>query len=108
MRLALTEAAGADLAEIARSTEAGWGVAQKRRYLGLFFAAFVRLRTNPELGPARDDLKVGYRAIVVGRHLVVYRIESAEILVLRVLHGSMDVRARRDVDPDAPASGTPQ
>lgn len=107
MRVVLTAAADADLAAIARSAELGWGIAQKRRYLDLFFGAFVRLRANPLLGPSRDDLKPGFRALVVGRHLVVYRIDGKEIRVLRVLHGSMDVQAHFETDRDELESGIP-
>ncbi len=56
------------------------------------------LATNPFMGRARDELRAGYRSVVVGDYLLFYRVTDAEVIVVRFLHGSRDLPAALDQD----------
>ena len=45
----------------------------------------------PEMGPKRDDLRLGLRCFVVPPYVVFYRPIEDTIEVLRVLHGARDI-----------------
>ncbi|HEY5048689.1 MAG TPA: type II toxin-antitoxin system RelE/ParE family toxin [Rhizomicrobium sp.] len=67
------------------------GRARKNQYLAALRERFVLLRQRPELGHARRDVGAGYRSVPIGRHLIFYRIEGDDLVILRVLHQRMDV-----------------
>ena len=47
---------------------------------------------QPRMGRVRDGLSPGYRSITVGDYLILYRIVSAEeVMVIRVVHGKRDL-----------------
>jgi toxin ParE1/3/4 len=46
------------------------------------------LATFPELGPARPDLALELRYMVVGRYLILYRIIPDGVEIVRVAHGA--------------------
>lgn len=53
---------------------------------------FLVLSRFPEIGRSREeDLRPGLRSFSVGAYVIFYRIERAEALILRVLHGSRDL-----------------
>ncbi len=55
---------------------------------------FFLLTKHPYLGRPRDyDLGAGRRSYPVDRHVIVYRIEGQNVLILRVIHGSRDIQA---------------
>ncbi|MFN3671879.1 MAG: type II toxin-antitoxin system RelE/ParE family toxin [Bosea sp. (in: a-proteobacteria)] len=57
------------------------------------------LRTFPEAGPVRDDIGGGARGLVSERWLVLYRLTSDGVQIVRIVDGARDVtRLRR---PDA-------
>ncbi len=47
----------------------------------------------PQIGRGRSRLGRGIRNLVAGRHLIFFRIDEFEIVVLRVVDGRMDVEA---------------
>ena len=49
---------------------------------------FARLALNPEIGPARPDIAADLRYLVVGNHVVLYRLQGAEVQVVRVAHAA--------------------
>ena len=59
-------------------------------------AAVRRLADFPESAPIRPDIVPGVPSLVVGRYLVLYRVEADRIDVVRVVHGSRDVAALLD------------
>jgi toxin ParE1/3/4 len=61
--------------------------------------ALERLGVYPELGRRRDDLGAGYRTLRVRQHVVIYRIEDAAIIVLRIVHVRVDLAS---AVPDLP------
>jgi toxin ParE1/3/4 len=55
---------------------------------------FFLLATHPNIGRARDaDLRPGLRSFPVGGYVIIYRIEDADVLILRVLRGSRNIEA---------------
>jgi toxin ParE1/3/4 len=49
------------------------------------------LAENPQLGPSRDDIRPGLRYLVVGEHLILYRIVEEGVEIVRVVHGRRDL-----------------
>ncbi|ETW93077.1 MAG: hypothetical protein ETSY1_40825 [Candidatus Entotheonella factor] len=90
----LTRKARDDLRSIGRYTQTTWGREQRSRYLSRLDAAFHALAESPEMGPACDDIREGYRKYRVGRHLIFYRQSDVGIIVVRILHERMDIAAR--------------
>lgn len=78
--------------------EAGLAVAED--YLDRLEAACLELGTLADRGAPRDDLRPGLRMLVVERRiLILYRVATREVRIVRILHGSRDlVRAVRAED----------
>ena len=90
-KLFIANTAQRDLVDIGAYTESNWGAKRKRQYLDAIRQKFGALRANAEIGVAREDVRPGYRSLVCGRHHIFYRETDDAVVVLRVLHGSMDV-----------------
>lgn len=107
-------AAENDLKDIGRHTRQAWGREQARRYLRALHEKMQSLAANPNLGVVRDDVAEGYRSARVGHHHIFYRTDRDDIVVVRVLHESMDVQRHldvakeRDIEVPSPASPTPK
>jgi plasmid stabilization system protein ParE len=55
---------------------------------------FLLLSRNPRLGRRRDEeLRPGLRSFAVGEYIILYRIESEDVLILHVVRGSRDIEA---------------
>jgi toxin ParE1/3/4 len=52
------------------------------------------LATQPHSGRARDDIGPDLRSVIIGNFIALYRVESDDVIIVRVLHGS------RDLDPE--------
>ena len=61
---------------------------------------FSLLGTHPRAGRRRDDLRMGMRAFPVGEYLVLYRTESDDVLIQRVVRSSRDLGALFETDID--------
>jgi toxin ParE1/3/4 len=58
---------------------------------------FAFIASFPYVGRARDeDLGAGSRSFVVGEYVIVYCVEGADVLILRVVHGRRDREALFD------------
>ena len=88
----LTNAAYADLKNIAIYTTKTWGAAQCNIYLSMMDATFNEIGCAPKIGTSIDHVREGYFKYPAGKHLIFYRIISnKEIEIVRILHNSMDV-----------------
>lgn len=94
----LTRCAQDDLELVWGWTAERFGVAQADRYLDRLYDAIRRCAIAPQAGRALDDVRAGYRAVVVGSHLVVYTSDEHGVVVRRVLHGRMDLDEHLDDD----------
>lgn len=88
--LRLSRRAANDIAEIADYTIAEFGIEQARRYRDLLDACFTSLRERPRLGASAGEVAPGLRRIRQQAHVIFYRWNAEEILIVRVLHYSMD------------------
>ena len=91
----LTRSAKADLKAIARFTQERWGVRQRNLYLKEIDQVFRELTKNPQMGRACDEIREGYRKFPHGGHVIFYnQMDSGDLLIVRILHGAMDVDTR--------------
>jgi toxin ParE1/3/4 len=79
-----------DLQRIGEYTRREWGAAQKRKYLGQIKVGFKAVWDTPGIGIRRDDIHAGLRAHPVRKHVVFYRESKTELVIVRVLHESMN------------------
>ena len=88
--LLISRRADNDLADIATYTTAEFGEEQARKYRDQFRACFASLLGNPILGRSAEELAPGLRRIRQQAHVVFYRPSEDAVLIVRVLHHSMD------------------
>jgi toxin ParE1/3/4 len=86
----LTRDAERDVQEIYLYTLERFGLAQAEAYASGLLARFAALATGPSLGRDFGDIHPGARRVNQKSHAVYYRIDADGILILRVLHQSMD------------------
>jgi toxin ParE1/3/4 len=89
----ITPQAKQDLKEILKYTQKVWGSEQRVRYKTLLNQALRKITANPKLGRPREEIRAGYYSYHVGnhgRHIIFYTLDDDGILVVRVLHDSMD------------------
>ena len=89
-RLDLTEIAQADLASIRRYSMRTWGRDQTGKYMDALRDTMKGLLRGTVVTRARDDLLPGIQMAASGRHSIFFQADDSHVLVLRVLHGSMD------------------
>jgi toxin ParE1/3/4 len=62
------------------------------RLIGTFDEKLKLLSDFPGIGACREDLGPTFRTFPLGRYLIIYRPMKSGIDVLRVVHGSRDLR----------------
>ena len=87
----LSRLAAADLEEIAEYTIEHFGINQARRYRDGLKTCFDQLAGNPTLGREAEQLVRGLHRFEHQSHVVFYKSEPENLLIVRVLHSSMDV-----------------
>lgn len=92
LKIRLALAAENDLEAIWIYTMTEWSEEQADRYLGQIAQGFSQLLDNPYAGKARPDIKKGYRALQVQKHLIFYRVDDEYIDILGVPHMRMDAK----------------
>ena len=91
-RLVLTEIARADLASIRRYSTRTWGRDQTGRYMDALRDTMKALVRGTVPTRTRDDLRPAIQMATSGRHSIFFEADNSRILVVRVLHDSMDYR----------------
>lgn len=86
----LRPAATDDLEAIWRYTAAQWTADQADRYIRQLTAGFDLLAEQPEIARERPELNPPVRIHPVASHLVVYRIESDYLDIMRIRHARED------------------
>ncbi len=89
-RLLVSPRAEADLREIWVYSFRTWDEAQADRYLDLIESGLRLCCAEPGRGRCRDDVRPGYRSLLISRHIAFYTVGDDEVTIQRVLHGSMD------------------
>lgn len=59
-------------------------------------AGVARLADFPESGPARPEIGVGARGVMVGKYLVLYRVNADCVEIVRVIHGAREIAGLLD------------
>jgi plasmid stabilization system protein ParE len=90
----LTQRALTDLREIERHSVETWGRKTADKYLNDIAAALDRLRESPEILRLEPDFAPGLFFYRVNRHFLVCDSQDATIVILTVIHTSMDLPAR--------------
>jgi toxin ParE1/3/4 len=92
MKLDLTEAAVADLRAIRFYTLEKWGAEQENSYLEGLWAKFEEILKNPLKFRMRPDLFPGCQIAAQGKHVILFRVQSDVLQIVRVFHGAMDFK----------------
>ena len=90
MTLTFSPAAIADIGAIWDYTTLTWGMDQADRYVDDIRATCIALAGGDRVG-RKVDVRDGYLKYPVGRHLIFFRQDGPHLIVIRVLHQSMDV-----------------
>ena len=93
LQLRVTPKAELDLIGIWVYTCGEWGIDQADKYLDELEEGMKQLIHHPSLGADYTHVLPGYRRLQVGHHALFYKLVEQELLVVRVLHESMDAPA---------------
>lgn len=91
----LSSAAEEDITSIAAFGIEAFGFDQARQYHDGFFALFDLLAANPHMARERLEIAPPVRVHPYRSHIVIYRMEGPDVLVIRVRHGHEDWMSER-------------
>jgi toxin ParE1/3/4 len=94
VKYSLSHKAVDDLTEIWQYTYATWSEKQADKYYELLVQCFEMLALKPNKGKQYEDIKLGLRGYVAGRHILFYTIQQEGIFIIRILHSMMDIKRR--------------
>ena len=86
----LSREAESDIGNIARYTIEQFGIEQARTYRDSMIACFQSLGETPGIGRRVDYIREGYRRFDHRFHVIFYKSEGPDILIVRVLHKRMN------------------
>jgi len=87
----ISQPAQDDLKSIADYTKNYWGDVQKNTYLALIKKSLNVLSASGNIGQKRDEIAIGLFSYQLKKHVIFFRENSDEYVVLRVLHSQMDI-----------------
>lgn len=90
MKVVVSPAAEADLAQIHAYSLAEWDVAQAAVYIDTLVARIKWLALNRSRWRPRNDLHPGLYSQLEGRHLILFREARGCLQIIRILHQRMD------------------
>lgn len=95
-KLRFTRKAVEDLTGIWNYTANAWSESQADEYYGMLIAACRRIAENPPTAGRRyDEVAEGLFGVKAGRHILFYRSQDPDgVLIIRILHERMDLKAR--------------
>jgi len=88
----LSDVADEDISEIFDYTAMEFGYEQAVKYVSELEDLFNKLLDNPKMGRERGEIKPGLRSFPKSSHVVFYRLMKDRIRIVRVLHGSKDLK----------------
>jgi len=91
LKLKIKPGAQNDLVKIFEYTAMNWGLSQAEKYQDDLYDGMQLLSEQEELGKDYPYSELSYRKLHVNRHLVFYRVEKQECIVVRILHDRMDI-----------------
>jgi len=90
MKILFTPAAEADLAGIWAYTVTTWGVDQAVAYTTNIKTSCLFLDTAV-IHSSAEHIRLGYKKVIIGKHVIYYTIHNDQLTIVRILHQSMDV-----------------
>jgi toxin ParE1/3/4 len=87
----LSAAADADMANIIEFGILRFGLAQVRKYISELEQHLAALAANGSIGRDASEVASGMRRFSFGSHVIFYQPDGTGILIVRILHHSMDV-----------------
>jgi len=87
----LSDPASRDLQAISEYTQSEWGAKQKMLYLNLMSKSFKTLSRSGNIGKPRNEIVPGLYSYSVKKHVVYFRETEEEFVIIRILHGRMDM-----------------
>jgi toxin ParE1/3/4 len=86
----LSGKADTDIETIAEASLRQWGLARAEKYILEIHQTFRMLAEFPDLGRDVGHIRLGYRKIETASHSIFYRKAEDSVLIVRILHQSMD------------------
>lgn len=93
MTYELSEADVEDIDAVLERSVVDFGPLQTGRYFTSLKRCLELLGANPMMGNSADDVRPGYRRFTHRSHVIFYRETDDRVLVVRVLHRSMDAES---------------
>lgn len=90
LQLYITPKAFEDLELIYEYTFLRWGTDQAEIYQDTLFNVISELLIHPIIGKIYETETLSYRTLVFQKHIIYYRQEELRIVIVRILHSSMD------------------
>jgi len=85
-----TPAADLDIERLAEQGSEAFGVARALRYLNELRDLFDLLAAHPYMARERAEIQPGLRVHGFRAHVVMYSVDSEDVLILRVMHAHQD------------------
>lgn len=85
-----------DIDQIWEYSQLSWSRAQADKYYKLLFNQIKNLALHPDLGKSYNSIGIPYRGLVVKSHIIFYRLENEQVIIIRILHKNMDVKLMLD------------
>lgn len=89
--LRISDPATRDLQATAEYTLSESGAKQKKCYLNLIKKSFNALSRSGNIGKHRDEIAQGLYSYSIKKHVVFFRETEDEFMIIRILHGRMDI-----------------
>ena len=93
MNFQLSELAKIDIDDTRAYTIETWGRDQWLRYYRRLINGFERIAAAPAAGRDRSGFLPGMQSVAVERHVVFYRANGPDVVILRVVHQRRDLAA---------------
>lgn len=90
-QIKFTNAARRDLKSIFTYTVRTWGKQQAEKYSAQLKAHMLDISTRTAFSKPVQVSRNNLKQSAVGRHIVVFEQTDAQILIVRILHASMDI-----------------
>jgi len=89
-QLVISPEARDDLKRIFEYSYSRWGQAKSADYLDDLKGHIWTLTEHPFIGSERSELLPDLRSIPVSSHVIIYRVKSLNVEIVRILHGRQD------------------
>ena len=90
LKLFLTPQAILDLEDIFAYTAQNWSISQAEIYQDLLFESMNTILKSPKIGKVYHFMKGKYRKFNTNKHIIFYKIEYENCIVIRILYERMD------------------